>query len=59
MKLGRSSVVVEQMAKDQGCSTDFGAALITDEGPSEIYKVNCTDGKTFVAKCEMRQCTAM
>jgi serine protease Do len=59
VKLGRSSMAVEKMAKDQGCFSDAGAALITDEGPSEIYKVSCTDGKTFVAKCEMRQCTAM
>lgn len=56
---GVSSVTVEKIAKEYGCRGGKGAALITAPGPIEIYRMACDSGKTFLAKCELRQCKAM
>ena len=56
---GRSSATVERMAKQKGCTGGLGAGLVTPEGPVEVYRMRCQEGKTFMAKCELRQCKAM
>jgi hypothetical protein len=58
-RLGLSSSTVEKLAKQQGCSSRMGAGLITDSGPVEIYRINCQDGRLFLARCELRQCNIM
>jgi hypothetical protein len=51
------------MAKQQGCTGGQGAALITQPGPVEVYRMRCEDGKlsgkVFMARCELRQCKQM
>ena len=37
----------------------MGAGLVTPEGPVEVYRMMCQDGKTFMARCELRQCKSM
>ena len=32
------------------------AALVTEPGPVEVYRMQCDNGKVFMARCEMRQC---
>jgi len=54
-----SSATVEKMAKQQGCTGGLGAGLITQPGPVEVYRMRCEDGKVFMARCELRQCTRM
>jgi hypothetical protein len=56
---GVSSATVEKMAKQQGCTGGLGAGLITQPGPVEVYRMRCDDGKVFMARCELRQCTRM
>jgi hypothetical protein len=56
---GRSSATVERMAKLKGCTGGQGAGLVTPEGPVEVYRMMCQEGKTFMARCELRQCKAM
>ena len=56
---GISSVTVEKIAKKYGCAGGKGAGLITPPGPVEVYRMACDNGRTFMAKCEMRQCSAM
>ncbi len=56
---GASSFSVEKIAKEYGCRGGKGAGLITAPGPVEIYRMACDSGKTFLAKCELRQCKAM
>ena len=56
---GVSSVTVEKLAKKYGCVGGKGAGLITPQGPVEVYRMACDNGRTFMAKCEMRQCSAM
>ncbi|MBZ2209901.1 hypothetical protein [Massilia soli] len=56
---GRSSVTVERMAKQKGCTGGLGAGLVTPEGPVEVYRMRCQEGKTFMARCDLRQCKAM
>ena len=56
---GRSSATVERMAKLKGCTGGQGAGLVTPEGPVEVYRMLCQEGKAFVARCELRQCKAM
>ena len=56
---GVSSVTVEKIAKNYGCTGDKGAGLITPQGPVEVYRMACDNGKAFLAKCELRQCSAM
>ncbi|MCG2582928.1 hypothetical protein [Massilia sp. TS11] len=56
---GVSSVTVEKMGKAAGCTGGVGAGLVTPAGPVEVYRMRCDNGKTFMARCELRQCTAM
>jgi hypothetical protein len=56
---GVSSATVERMARDQACTGGQGAGLITQPGPVEVYRMQCGDGKVFMARCEMRQCRQM
>jgi hypothetical protein len=58
-RLGVSSSTVEKMAKQQSCTGGQGAALVTDQGPVEVYRMQCDNGKVFMARCEMRQCRQM
>lgn len=56
---GRSSATVERMAKREGCTGGLGAGLVTPAGPVEVYRMMCENGKTFMARCELRQCKPM
>jgi hypothetical protein len=58
-KPGVSSVTVERMAKQAGCSGGVGAGLVTQQGPVEVYRMACDNGKVFLARCEFRQCKPM
>jgi hypothetical protein len=58
-RLGVSSSTVEKMARQQSCTGGQGAALVTDQGPVEVYRMQCDNGKVFMARCEMRQCRQM
>ncbi|MBV8665927.1 MAG: hypothetical protein JO269_05515 [Burkholderiaceae bacterium] len=58
IRLGTSSGTVEKMAKQQGCETRLGAALVGESGPVEHYRVSCDNGSVFMARCELRQCVA-
>lgn len=58
-KVGVSSTTVEQLAKAQACASEQGAGLITEPGPIEVYRMQCQDGKVFMARCELRQCRKM
>jgi hypothetical protein len=58
-QIGASSFSVEKLANKAGCFSDKGAGIITEKGPIEAYRVKCNDGKTFVARCELRQCKAL
>ncbi|MBD8528907.1 MULTISPECIES: hypothetical protein [unclassified Massilia] len=57
-RVGVSSVTVEQLARQHACSGQ-GAGLITEPGPVEVYRLQCSDGKVFMARCELRQCRKM
>jgi hypothetical protein len=56
---GVSSATVERLARRFGCSGSPGAGLITDKGPLEVYRLQCDNGTTFMAQCELRQCRPM
>ena len=56
---GVSSVTVEKLGKLQSCTSDQGAGLVTEAGPVEVYRIACSSGKVFMARCELRQCKAM
>jgi hypothetical protein len=56
---GVSSATVENLAKQQGCTGGWGAGLVSEPGPVEIYRMTCENGKVFIAKCELKQCKAM
>ena len=56
---GVSSATVERMARERGCTGGPGAGLITAAGPVEVYRMQCGDGKVFMARCELRQCRPM
>jgi hypothetical protein len=58
-RLGVSSATVEKMAGQQACTGGQGAGLITDPGPVEVYRMQCDNGKVFMARCELRQCRRM
>ena len=57
-RVGVSSVTVEQLARQHACSGQ-GAGLITEPGPVEVYRLQCSDSKVFMARCELRQCRKM
>jgi hypothetical protein len=58
--LSRRRVVgtVEQLARQHAC-VGQGAGLVTEPGPVEVYRLQCSDGKVFMARCELRQCRKM
>lgn len=56
---GVSSTTVERLAKQFGCSGSNGAGLLTEKGPVEVYRMQCDNGTTFMAQCELRQCRPM
>jgi len=56
---GVSSVTVERLGKQRGCDSDEGAGLLTEPGPVEVYRMMCSSGKVFLARCELRQCKPM
>ncbi|HEY5800833.1 MAG TPA: hypothetical protein VIT92_11475, partial [Burkholderiaceae bacterium] len=58
-QVGISSKTVEDLAKQQQCTSSQGAGLVTDKAPLEIYRIKCDDGRIFMARCELRQCTPM
>jgi hypothetical protein len=58
-RLGVSSHTVETMAKQQACTGGQGAGLVTEPGPVEVYRMQCDNGKVFMARCELRQCRRM
>jgi len=58
-KSGISSATVERLAKEHGCVGSTGAGLMTEKGPVEVYRMQCENGKTFLARCELRQCRPM
>ena len=58
-RVGVSSSTVEQLARQYACAGTQGAGLVTDEGPVEVYRMQCADGKVFMARCELRQCRKM
>jgi len=58
-RIGVSSATVEKLARQQACSGGQGAGLITQPGPVEVYRMQCADGKVFMARCELRQCRKM
>ncbi len=55
-KLGVSSITVERMAKNVGCTGGKGAGLMSSNGSTELYRMNCENGSTIMARCELRQC---
>jgi hypothetical protein len=57
-RVGVSSVTVEQLARQHAC-VGQGAGLVTEPGPVEVYRLQCGDGKVFMARCELRQCRKM
>jgi hypothetical protein len=56
---GVSSATVEKMAGRQQCGGGSGAGLVTEPGPVEVYRMQCDNGKVFMARCELRQCRQM
>jgi hypothetical protein len=56
---GISSATVERMASAEQCIGGKGAGLVTERGPVEVYRMNCSSGKVFMARCELRQCKPM
>lgn len=58
-KAGVSSASVERLAKRFGCAGRTGAGLVTEKGPVEVYRMQCENGTTFIARCELRQCRPM
>ena len=56
---GVSSATVERMAKGAGCVGGKGAGLLTPQGPIEVYRMQCDNGSTYKARCDMRQCVPM
>ncbi|MEC4722157.1 hypothetical protein RY831_23605 [Noviherbaspirillum sp. CPCC 100848] len=58
-KSGISSATVERLAREHGCVGSGGAGLMTEKGPVEVYRMQCENGKAFLARCELRQCRPM
>lgn len=55
-RVGVSSATVEHLGRRFGCVGKAGAGLITEKGPVEVYRMECDNGTTFMAECELRQC---
>ncbi|WP_020652792.1 hypothetical protein [Massilia niastensis] len=58
-QVGVSSATVEKLAAEQACTGGKGAGLMTEPGPVEVYRMQCDNGKVFLARCELRQCRKM
>jgi hypothetical protein len=58
-RAGVSSATVERLARQNTCSGGAGAGLVTEPGPVEVYRMQCENGKVFMARCELRQCKQM
>ncbi len=58
-QVSTSSVTVERLAQAAGCTGGKGAGLVTEKGPVEVYRMQCDNGKVFLAKCELRQCAPL
>jgi hypothetical protein len=58
-RLGVSSNTVEKMGRQQACTSGQGAGLVTGSGPVEVYRMQCDNGKVYMARCELRQCRQM
>jgi hypothetical protein len=58
-RLGVSSNTVEKMARQQACTGGQGAGLVTEPGPVEVYRMQCDNGRVYMARCELRQCRQM
>lgn len=58
-KVGVSSNTVEKLAHAHACTSALGAGLVTQPGPVEVYRIQCDNGKVFLARCELRQCRKM
>lgn len=58
-KSGVSSATVERLGRRHGCMSEQGAGLVTGKGPVEVYRMQCDNGTTFMAQCELRQCRPM
>ncbi|KIF83842.1 hypothetical protein TSA66_18690 [Noviherbaspirillum autotrophicum] len=56
---GVSSTTVERLARQHDCAGSAGAGLLTVKGPVEVYRMQCDNGKVFMARCELRQCRPM
>ncbi|MGW8393854.1 hypothetical protein [Pseudoduganella sp. HUAS MS19] len=56
---GISSATVERLANAEGCRGGRGAGLVTERGPVEVYRMTCSNGQVFMARCELRQCKPM
>lgn len=56
---GVSSATVEKLARQRACTGGQGASLVTEPGSVEVYRMQCENGKVFMARCEMRQCQPM
>jgi hypothetical protein len=56
---GVSSATVERLGQRFGCTGTSGAGLVTEKGPVEVYRMQCDNGTTFMAQCELRQCRPM
>lgn len=57
-RAGASSATVERMARKAGCDGNGGpgAGLLSGPGPVEVYRMMCSNGTAYLAKCELRQC---
>jgi hypothetical protein len=58
-RAGVSSATVEKLARQHACTGGQGAGLVTEAGPVEVYRMQCENGKVFLARCELRQCRKM
>ncbi|WP_254452186.1 hypothetical protein [Duganella vulcania] len=58
-RAGVSSATVEKLARQQGCTGGWGAGLVSEPGPVEVYRMTCENGKVFMARCELKQCKPM
>ncbi|WP_028104839.1 hypothetical protein [Pseudoduganella violaceinigra] len=59
IRSGVSSATVERLAYAQECRGGQGAGLVSAQGPIEVYRMACSSGKVFMARCELRQCKAI
>ena len=58
-RAGVSSATVEKLGRQHACTGGQGAGLVTEAGPVEVYRMQCENGKVFLARCELRQCRKM